>query len=147
MNADALNVLSTHPYTTAGVIGALGVIFALTSNVVKTIEGFRSLFRKKEPDKEPTKEDVRNAGIPAFGKRARFAQGIATGAGFACFGATVADAAFHGASHAHDAASTVADHVGAVTDHAVHSGIASHVAGHADSLWDVVTGVLEAIFS
>jgi len=148
MNAVPLNVLSAHPYTTAGVIGALGVIFALTANFLKTIEGFKALFTgKKEPGKETRKEDVRDAGISAFGERPLFGQGFAKGAGAAFVGATVVDAAFRAVSHTHDAVSAVTDSVGTVTDHAVHSGIASHSMDHADSIWDLLSGVLEAIFS
>jgi hypothetical protein len=148
MNAEALDVLSAHPYTTAGVIGAVGIFFAFTANLVKTVDTIKYWLKvKKKPERKPTREDVRDARVPPFGQRPSFAQGFANGAGAAFVGASAADAAFHATSPTHDATSTVSDHVGTISDHALHSGTANHAMDHADSIWDVLSGFFEAMFS
>jgi len=132
MNAEALDVLSAHPYTTAGVIGAVGIFFAFTANLVKTVDTIKYWLKvKKKPERKPTREDVRDARVPPFGQRPSFAQGFANGAGAAFVGASAADA----------------DHVGTISDHALHSGTANHAMDHADSIWDVLSGFFEAMFS
>jgi hypothetical protein len=146
MNAQTLNVLLAHPFTTAGVIGALGAFFALTSNFVRTVDGIKDWLKgKKEPEKEPTKEDVRDAGVPAFGQPSSFGKSFLKGTAAAVVGAYAVDGAVHAATHSHDVASSVTGHVGAFSDHAAHAGIADHAMHHADSIWDVLSGFFEAI--
>jgi hypothetical protein len=146
MNAQTLNVLLAHPFTTVGVIGALGAFFALTSNFVRTVDGIKDWLKgKKEPEKEPTKEDVRDVGVPSFGQPSSFGQNFLKGAAAAAVGVYAVDGAVHAATHSHDVASSVTDHVGTFSDHAAHAGIAHHAMHHADSIWDVLSGFLEAI--
>jgi len=145
MNA---HVLLNHPLTMAGVIAALGAFFALTSNFVKTIDVIKEwLKRGNKSTNQPTKNDVRDAGVPVFGQTPSFGKNFLAGAAAAGVGAYAADAVFHAATtHSHDVASGVIDHAGALSDHASHAEIAGHAIDHADSISDVVSGLFEAIF-
>jgi hypothetical protein len=144
-----MNALLAHPFaTTAAVIAALGAFFALTSNFVKTVDGLKEWLKgKKETEREPTQEDVRDAGVPAFGQPSSLGNGFWKGAAAAGVGVYAVDAAVHAATHSHEVASSVADHVGTAAEHAAHPAVVNHAMDHADSIWDVLSGIFEAILS
>lgn len=146
MNEQTLNALLAHPLaTTAAVIAALGAFFALTANFVKTVDVIKGWLKgKNECEREPTKADVRDAGVPSFGQTSSFGQNFWKGAAAAGFGVYAVDAAGHAVAHSSDVASSFAGHLDTISEQVAHPAIVDHAMNHADSIGDLLSGIVEA---